>query len=129
MDVQGFVINLFERGISLTPRPPDLVVDCASRLTATDREFIRDHKSEILAFLQHVGTTTPAESIIATYARYGITLTLDEQGTLLIRSATDNPELAFWPVLRMALDTHLEAIVTLIQSGYRLTAEVDFPSA
>ncbi len=50
-DAVSLVESLSRRGIRLTPNPPKLTVEPASKLTDADREAIRQHKPALLALL------------------------------------------------------------------------------
>jgi TubC N-terminal docking domain len=106
---------------------------------------VRNHKQNIIAVLAPpspaplTGTPEqealdllavghPAYSIITTCQRFGVALTIDSDGTLIIGRAGAKAEEPTqpWPSLLIAIEAHLEAVAVLVNSGWGLRAT--FPS-
>jgi hypothetical protein len=75
---------------------------------------------------QRCGCQSPARGIVATCRRYGVALRIDATtGDLVVGKAgakADQPSQP-WPSLLVALEAHLEAVATLVASGWALRAE------
>ena len=145
MDAHMLLSDFRSRGIALIPNGENLTVEPASRLTNEDRAAIRAAKSELLIVLrtehEHAEIDRlarsndwrpppepghPAYSILETCQRYGVALRIDPAtGDLVVGKAGARAEEPTqpWPSLLHALETHLEAVARLVESGWTLTAE------
>jgi|SRR5579863_4163762 len=68
----------------------------------------------------------PAHSIITTCQHYGVALRIDPVTSDLVVGKTGakaEESTQPWPSLLLALETHLEAVARLVESGWTLTAE------
>jgi hypothetical protein len=108
MNAAYLIADLQARGIRLIPNPPKLAVEPASKLTDDDCAAIRAHKAELLRLLTGAHPVTPKESLIGTCRKYGVALTVDPNGTLVIDYARA------WPTLLQALAAHADAIAALL---------------
>jgi hypothetical protein len=108
-DLEAFIADLSARGIQLSADGADLVARPRERLTANDRETLREHKLAILELLREAEDrcATPAESIIATCCAYGVALSIGPDGRLIVGGAA-------WPSLLMAIEAHREAVTALV---------------
>jgi hypothetical protein len=113
-------------------------------------DCIRAHKTELLARLHaereeakidrltRAGgrkslppPSAPAYSIIGTCKRHGVALRIDENGALVVEKdgAKGDQSTDPWPTLLMAIEAHLADVVTLVGSGWTLTANIPKTSA
>jgi hypothetical protein len=99
-------------------------------LTNADRQAIRAHKPELLAYLHAERTEAEYDrqamhSIITVCEAYGVALRIDP-GTsdLVVGSAgakADEPSRP-WPSLLRAIEAHPEDVARLVEAGWSLTA-------
>lgn len=149
MNAHTLLSDFRSRGIELIPNGEKLTVEPASRLTDADRAAIRAAKSELLKLLAASGlharqedeidriaradvwrppphTAHPAYGILETCQYYGVALRIDPAtGDLVVGRAGAKAEEPTqpWPSLLHALETHLESVAQLVESGWTLTAE------
>jgi hypothetical protein len=133
MDAHKLLSDFQARGIKLFPEGGNLAVEPASRLSDADRVAIRANKPELLRILgraspepRHLEPGHPAYSILETCQRHGVALRIDPAtGDLVVGTAgaKANEPTQPWPSLLHALETHLEAVARLVESGWSLTAE------
>jgi hypothetical protein len=88
-------------------------------------DHVRQHAPELLHDTR--SEATPAVSILTTCTRYGITLRIAIDGSLLVGKASTGPHDSgwAWPSLLMAIEAHAGAIAALLAAGWHLQA--DFP--
>jgi hypothetical protein len=113
-----------------------------AKLIDADRTAIRQRKADILAWLRREfqanraayaeassipPARAPAYSIVETCRRYGVALSIDKNGCLVVGKAGANAAEPSqpWPSLVMALEAHYEGVAALAKAGWVLTA--DFP--
>jgi hypothetical protein len=149
MDAHVLLSDFRSRGIELTPNGEKLTVEPASRLTDADCVAIRAAKSELLKLLAPPGLCDRQEDeidrvsgvedwrrapqqglaaygILETCQRYGVALRIDAAtGDLVVgRAGAKAEEITQpWPSLLHALETHLETVARLVDSGWTLTGE------
>ena len=70
---------------------------------------------------------SPAHAVIEVCQRYGVALSIDTDGTLVVGKAGAKADEAMqpWPSLLTAIEAHLEAVAALVAAGWYLRA--DFP--
>jgi len=144
--VGEILFELRARGVRIESRPHGGVRLVPARLIDPDLlNRIRAHKTELLIVLrtehEHAEIDRlarsndwrpppepghPAYSILETCQRYGVALRIDPAtGDLVVGKAGARAEEPTqpWPSLLHALETHLEAVARLVESGWTLTAE------
>jgi|GEM_PF-2769043 len=140
--------ELRARGVRVEPRPHGGVrLEPAHLIDAELLSRILTHKAEVLAQLRaeqeerrmdRLATMdgwkplplagAPAYSILETFRRHGIALSLAPDGCLRIgRADGSGQEPALWPSLIGAIEAHLHAVTALVATGWHLRA--DFPKA
>jgi virulence-associated protein VagC len=74
MRVADFISDLKAAGFSVTAQGPDLVVTPASKLTDTQRQFIRQHKADIMAALTQEQPSSDADLWVEVWTPSGTRL-------------------------------------------------------
>jgi len=144
MNAMALLDELRALGIHLEPRANgNLRAVPKERLTDELIERIRQHKTELLAYLRaeqeerridRLAQTdgwkplppagAPAYSILETARCRGIALSLDQDGGLRIGKADGSGhEPALWPSLIDAIEAHLEAVAALVAAGWHLRSD------
>jgi hypothetical protein len=128
MDAHQLLTDFQARGIRLIPEGGNLAVEPAERLSDADRVAIRANKPELLRILAPPSPEPghPAYGILETCQRHGVALRIDPAtGDLVVGTAgaKANEPTQPWPSLLHTLETHLEAVARLVESGWSLTAE------
>jgi hypothetical protein len=138
--------ELEARGVRFALRPHGGVRLIPKRLIDPPLlDLIRAHKTELLARLHAEQgeaeidrlaradgwkplppASAPAYSIIGTCKRHGVTLRIDKIGALVVEKdgAKAHESTDPWPTLLMAIEAHLADVVTLVEAGRTLTANI-----
>jgi hypothetical protein len=129
VEVQLLLKNLAVRGFRLAADGQFIIVQPASLLTDDDRAAIRSHKPELLRLLSNDGPGNPnwlpAHSIVDTCRRYGVALSIDPDGTLIVgrRGATAEEPSQPWADLVHAIEAHADVVADLVLAGWTLKTE------
>jgi len=120
MEAAVIIEHFQEWGVGLIANGDKLTVESSAPLADEDYALILDHKADILAILTAKAPrrpvisskTTPAESLVGTCRRLGISLRLDSDGTLVVGKTREHAPAS----LVRALSAHAEAVARLVQA-------------
>ena len=119
------IAELDAAGIRLLAVGDKLRVDApAGVLTPELTAMLRASKTKLLSLIS-ARQSSPAESILVTCRRHGVSLRIDEvTGELVVgrTGAGSNEQTQPWPSLMLAIEAHLEPVAALVRSGWGLKA-------